>query len=216
MAQPCKKMPGLAVKLSSCRGVRSHNMWLMTIQQARFPSARGLAAALWVLQRAGHVTRLGMLEEGPMSGQAPQGLRSEALRWAERLNSSQTTGLETLDLDAPELSDLKALRAYLDDHSMELGSWLEVVAPTDERESALPTLMSNLRSLRGRASRRPVSETFFVVPTRQMRSFRIGPAEYVLTRDFVNTSDVFAGWAKRRHRVPEEPLLSVLACADTA
>ena len=81
----------------------------MATRRAYFASVRGLAGVLWVLQSGGYVTRVGMLEAGPISeGDVSQDLHSEALLWASRLGASQTTGLVTLDVDAPELADLPA------------------------------------------------------------------------------------------------------------
>lgn len=186
-------------------------MGCMATRRASFASARGLAAVLWVLQSGGYVTRVGMLEAGPISeDDASQELHSEALVWASKLGASQTAGLVTLDVDTPELSDLPTLQTYLSDHWLELSSWLDTFCPEDEREKSLPILMGNLRSLTPRRGYDPASETFLVVPTRQMRSFRIGPTDYVLTRDLVNTRDVFTRWAKHRHRMSTESLASVL------
>lgn len=189
----------------------------MAIRRACFPSARGLAGVLWVLQNGGYVTRLGMLEAGPVGvGGASQELESQALLWAGRLGASQATGLATLDFDAPELAGLPALQTYLRDRRRELSAWLDTVFPEDEGRNALPTLMENLRSLKRRRGYDPESETFLVVPARQMRSFRIGPADYVLTRDLVNTRDVFRRWARQRHRMTQEPISSVSAAGCEA
>lgn len=186
----------------------------MAIRRAFFASARGLAGVLWVLQSCGYVTRLGVLEAGPTSEEgASQELESQALLWASRLGASQATGLATLDFDAPELTDLPTLKTHLRDHILELTSWLDSALPEDEGRSPLPVLMENLRSLKRRRGYDPASETFLVVPTRQMRSFRIAPADYVLTRDLVNTRDVFRSWAKQRHQMAEEPISSVLSRA---
>lgn len=152
-----------------------------------------------------------MLEDGPISeGDSSQELHSEALAWASNLGASQAAGLTTLDIDAPEMSGLPTLRTHLSEHWLKLRSWLDSFCPEDERENSLPTLMRNLRSLTPRRGYDPASETFLVVPTRQMRSFRIGPTDYILTRDLVNTRDVFARWTKHRHRMPTESISSVL------
>lgn len=181
------------------------------MRRAYFATARGLASVLWVLQSGGYATRLGMLEAGPLRDDGvSQELASEALLWASRLGASRIPGLVTLNVDALERADLSNLQAYLREHWLELNSWLDSVCPEDEGVNSLPILMENLRPLARRRFSGPASETFFVVPTRQMRSFRIGPTDYVLTRDLVNTRDVFSKWTKQRHRMVEEPLSSVL------
>lgn len=127
-----------------------------------------------------------MLEAGPISeGGVPQELESQALLWANRLGASQITGFVTFDVDTPELTDLPTLQKYLRDHWLELSSWLDSVCPEDEAWNSLPVPMGNLRSLKRRRGYDPTCETFLVVPTRQMRSFRVGPAAYILTRDLV-------------------------------
>ena len=152
-----------------------------------------------------------MLEAGPISGSGvSQELESQALLWAGRLGASQVTGFVTLDIAAPELTDLPTLQTYLRDHWLELSSWLESVCPDGEPAISLPVLMRNLPSLKRRRGYDPASETSLVVPTRQMRGFRIGPAEYILTRDLANTPEVFSGWARRRHRMAEESISLVL------
>lgn len=203
-----------APNLSSCSCLWRRNIRPVTTRRACFANARGLAAALWVLQSGGYVTRVGMLEAGPISeAGGSQELESQALLWASRLGASRVIGLVTLDVDAPELADLPTLQTHLRDHWLELNLWLDSVCHEDERENSLPILMGNLRSLKRRRGYDPVSETFFVVPTRQMRSFRIGPTDYVLTRDLVNTRDVFSRWAKHRHQMAEESMSSVLGRA---
>lgn len=188
----------------------------MAVRRAYFPNARGLAGVLWVLQSGGYVTRVGMLEAGPIGVDgASQERNSQALLWAGRLGASQATGLVPLDFEASELAGLPTLQTYLRDHRHELSSWLDsaVVFPEGERGTSVPVLMENLRSLKPRRGYRPTSETFLVVPTRQMRGFRIGPADYVVTRDLVNAPDVFRKWATRRHRMTEESISSVLGRA---
>lgn len=183
----------------------------MAMRRAYFPGARGLAGALWVLQSCGYVTRAGMLEAGPISEQgASRKLESETLQWASRLGDPRAEGLVALDFEAPELTDLPTLTTYLRDRRREISSWVASAFPEDEGRTFLPYLMENLRSLKRRRGYDPPSETFLVVPTRQMRSFRIGPTAYVLTRDMAKAGDVFRGWAKQRHRMPEESVSSLL------
>ncbi|MBP2437268.1 hypothetical protein [Microbacterium amylolyticum] len=142
-----------------------------------------------------------------------QELESQALLWASRLGASQATGLVCLDIDAPELADLPTLRTYLSDRWREVSSWLDSVFPEDEGRESLPLLMENLRSLKRQRGYNAPSETFLVIPTREMRGFRIGPTDFVLTRDLVNTRDAFSKWAKRRHHMTEESISSVLSRA---
>lgn len=183
----------------------------MATRRASFPTARGLAAVLWVLQSSGYVTRVGLLENGPPTeGDVSQGLYSEAVIWASRLGASKATGLVPLDVGARELTDLMALQTYLRRHRSELTSWLDDVCPQSEGRHSLPILMRNLKSLGRRRGYNPSSETFLVVPGREARGFRIGITDYVLTRELATAHDLFAKWAARRHTMPTESISSVL------
>ena len=186
-------------------------MTRMATRRAYFPTARALAAALWVLQRSGYVTRVGLLENGSTSeGDVSENLHTEAVLWASRLGVSQATGLVPLEIDARELADLPTLQTYLLDHRSELTSWLDDVCPQNEGRHSLPILMRNLKTLGRRRGYDPASETFLVVPGQEARGFRIGPTEYVLTRELTNAQDLFAEWAAQRHTMPTETISSVL------
>ena len=81
---------------------------------------------------------------------------------------------------------------------------------TLQYKAGLDVAMRNLKTLGRRRGYDPASETFLVVPGQEARGFRIGPTDYVLTRELTNAQDLFAEWAAQRHTMPTETISSVL------